>query len=158
MIGFTSHTSNMIRTAGVRHRVIPASTFPTRRMARTGAESLHQRFGGLVDKDSITFDSSGRLYATWDEGNILALTWSDDDGNHWASIQNPGNVGFGVLGAVVGTFGASSVYLTWWDFSTDNIMFEASHDRGQTWGPQIRVNSAGGSAQQVGPWQIPIPA
>src|SRR5206468_1654457 len=24
--------------------------------------------------------------------------------------------------------------------------------------PQIRVNSAGGSAQQVGPWQIPIPA
>src|SRR5436309_14395083 len=117
-----------------------------------------QGFGGLVDKDSITFDSSGRLYARWDEGNILALTWSDDDGNHWAPIQNPGNVGFGVLSALVGTFGASSVYLTWWDFSTDNIMFEASHDRGQTWGPQIRVNSAGGSAQQVGPWQIPIPA
>src|SRR5712691_7448090 len=37
-------------------------------------------------------------------------------------------------------------------------MFEASNDRGQTWGPQIRVNSQGGSAQQVGPWQIPIPA
>jgi len=117
-----------------------------------------QGFGGLVDKDSIMFDSSGRLYATWDEGNILALTWSDDDGNHWVPIQNPGNIGFGVLGAVVGTFGTSSVYLTWWDFSTDNIMFEASHDRGQTWGPQIRVNTAGGSAQQVGPWQIPIPA
>src|SRR2546427_11352183 len=117
-----------------------------------------QGFGGLVDKDSIMFDSSGRLYATWDEGNILALTWSDDDGNHWAPIENSGNVGFGVLGALVGTFGASSVYLTWWDFSTDNIMFEASHDRGQTWGPQIRVNSAGGSAQRVGPWQIPIPA
>src|SRR3989442_691596 len=117
-----------------------------------------QGFGGLVDKDSITFDSSGRLYATWDEGNILALTWSDDDGNHWVPIQDPGNVGFGVLGAVVGTFGTSSVYLAWWDFSTDNIMFEASNDRGQTWGPQIRVNSAGGSAQQVGPWQIPIPA
>ncbi|HEX9567916.1 MAG TPA: sialidase family protein [Thermoplasmata archaeon] len=117
-----------------------------------------QGFGGLVDKDSITFDSSGRLYATWDEGNVLALTWSDDDGNHWAPIRNPGNVSLGVIGAVVGTFGTSSVYLTWWDFSTDNIMFEASNDRGQTWGPQIRVNSQGGSAQQVGPWQIPIPA
>ena len=40
--------------------------------------------GGLVDKDSIAFDSAGRLYAAWDEGNILALSWSDDDGNHWA--------------------------------------------------------------------------
>ena len=123
-----------------------------------GAVHYVQGFGGLVDKDSIAFDTAGRLYATWDEGSVLALTWSDDDGNHWVPIRNPGNVGDGVLGAVVGTFGNGSVYLTWWDVSTDNIMFEASNDRGQTWGPQIRVNSQAGSAQQVGSWQIPIPA
>src|SRR5206468_237735 len=103
-----------------------------------------QGFGGLVDKDSITFDSSGRLYATWDEGNILALTWSDDDGNHWVPIQDPGNVGFGVLGAVVGTFGTSSVYLAWWDFSTDN---------GATWGTNHKINDDAGSTSQ---WMVDL--
>lgn len=114
--------------------------------------------GGLVDKDSMAFDTAGRLYATWDEDNILALTWSDDDGNHWAPIQNPGNVGDAVLGAIVTTFGNSTVYLTWWDINTDNIMFESSTDRGQTWSEEVRVNDRDGSAQPVGAWQIPIPA
>jgi uncharacterized repeat protein (TIGR02543 family) len=123
-----------------------------------GAVHYIQGFGGLVDKDSIAFDTAGRLYATWDEGNVLALTWSDDNGNHWASIGNPGNVGDSVLGAVVGTYGNSSVYLSWWDINTDNIMFESSTDRGQTWSSQIRVNDAPGSAQEVGAWQIPIPS
>src|SRR5213592_1544026 len=102
--------------------------------------------GGLVDKDSIAFDSAGRLYAAWDEGNILALSWSDDDGNHWAPIRNPGNVGHSVLGAVVATFENSTVYLTWWDIDTNNIMFEASSNRGQTWSPQVQVNDRIGSA------------
>ena len=114
--------------------------------------------GGLVDKDSIAFDSAGRLYAAWDEGNILALSWSDDDGNHWAPIRNPGNVGHSVLGAVVATFENSTVYLTWWDIDTNNIMFEASSNRGQTWSPQVQVNDRIGSAAPVGAWQIPIPA
>lgn len=114
--------------------------------------------GGLVDKDSIAVDAAGRLYATWDENNVLALTWSDDGGNHWAPIQNPGNIGDIVLGSVVGTKGNSSVYLTWWDINTDNIMFEASNDRGQTWGAPVQVNSMSGSASQVGSWQIPIPS
>src|SRR5439155_1400943 len=91
--------------------------------------------GGLVDKDSIAFDSAGRLYAAWDEGNTLALSWSDDDGTHWAPIRNPGNVGHSVLGAVVATFENSTVYLTWWDIDTNNIMFESSSNRGQTWSP-----------------------
>src|SRR5437667_320506 len=114
--------------------------------------------GGLVDKDSIAFDSAGRLYAAWDEGNTLALSWSDDDGTHWAPIRNPGNVGHSVLGAVVATFENSTVYLTWWDIDTNNIMFESSSNRGQTWSPQVQVNDRIGSAAPVGAWQIPIPA
>src|SRR3989449_7207226 len=114
--------------------------------------------GGLVDKDSIAFDSAGRLYAAWDEGNILALSWSDDDGNHWAPIRNPGNVGDFVLGAIVATLENSTVYLTWWDINTNNIMFESSSNRGQTWSPQVQVNDRIGSAAPVGAWQIPIPA
>src|SRR2546426_7669108 len=47
--------------------------------------------GGLVDKDSIAFDSAGRLYATWDEGNILAVPGSDRGGATWAPIINPGS-------------------------------------------------------------------
>src|SRR3989454_948505 len=114
--------------------------------------------GGLVDKDSIAFDSAGRLYAAWDEGNILALSWSDDDGNHWAPIRNPGNVGDFVLGAIVATLENSTVYLTWWDINTNNIMFESSSNRGQTWSPQVQVNDRIGPAVRVGAWQIPIPA
>src|SRR5439155_19723167 len=48
-----------------------------------------QGHGGLVDKDSITFDANSRLYATWDEGNVLAFTWSDDFGGTRAPIINP---------------------------------------------------------------------
>src|SRR2546428_11299898 len=114
MIGFTSHTSNMIRTAGVRHRVIPASTFPTQRMARTGAESItskvwrtrRQGFHHVRFERAAVRDMGRREY--------LGAHLVRRRRKPLASIQNPGNVGFGVLGAVVGTFGASSVYLTWW--------------------------------------------
>lgn len=114
--------------------------------------------GGLVDKDSIAVDSTGRLYAAWDEGNILALTWSDDGGKTWAPIENPGGVGDSVLGAIVATHGNSTVYLTYWDISTSNIMFMSSANRGGTWTSPVRVNSQDGSAQEVGSWQIPDPA
>jgi uncharacterized repeat protein (TIGR02543 family) len=114
--------------------------------------------GGLVDKDSTAIDPTGRLYATWDEDNILAITWTDDGGNTWAPIRDPGGVTDSVLGAIVGTFGDSAVYLTWWDINTDNIMFESSSDRGQTWSSAVRVNDRDGSAQGVGSWQIPLPA
>ncbi len=113
--------------------------------------------GGLVDKDSIAVDTSGRLYATWDENNVLAITWSDDGGNTWAPITDPGGVSDIVLGSIVATLGNSTVYLTYWDISTDNIMFLASTNRGSTWSTPVRVNSVSGSAQQVGSWQIPLP-
>lgn len=123
-----------------------------------GAVHYIQGHGGLVDKDSIALDTAGRLYATWDENNILAIAWSDNDGNTWSPILDPGGFGDPVLGSIVGTYGNSTVYLTFWDISTDNIMFIASTNRGTTWSTPVRVNSQSGSAQPVGNWQIPDPA
>src|SRR6266581_734975 len=112
--------------------------------------------GGLVDKDSIAFNSTGRLYATWDEGNVLALTWSDDNGNHWAPIINPGGQ-TSVLGAVVAPGANGTVYLTWWNFNSFNILFESSSDGGKTWSSIVRVNDRAGSASGGFP-QYPLPA
>ncbi len=120
--------------------------------------SVHyiQGHGGLVDKDSIAFDSQGRLYATWDEGNVLGVTWSDDAGSNWAPIINPGNQG-SVLGAVIAAGANGAVYLTWWNFATSNILFESSSDRGQTWSSIVHVNDEDGSASGGFP-QYPLPA
>lgn len=116
-------------------------------------------FGGLADKESLTVDPFGRLYAAWDEaslGNELQVTWSDDGGATWAPYVNP--AGGGVLGVIVATSPNGTVYLTWWNFFSDDIMFDWSWDGGVTWHPDVRVNSVSGSAQQLGSWQIPIPA
>jgi len=120
--------------------------------------SVHyiQGHGGLVDKDSIGFDSQGRLYAAWDEGNVLAVTWSDDDGGHWAPIINPGSQG-SVLGTIIAAGANGTVYLTWWNFGSSNILFESSSDRGKTWSPIVRVNDRDGSASGGFP-QYPLPA
>jgi uncharacterized repeat protein (TIGR02543 family) len=120
--------------------------------------SVHyiQGNGGLVDKDSIAFDSAGRLYATWDEGNVLSFTWSDDAGSHWAPIINPGGQS-SVLGAIVATSANGTVYLTWWTFGPNNILFESSSDRGKTWSSIVRVNDRDGSASGGFP-QYPLPA
>jgi hypothetical protein len=112
--------------------------------------------GGLVDKDSIVFDSQGRLYATWDEGNNLAFTWSDDHGNHWAPVINPGGQS-SVLGTIVNVASNGTVYLTWWNFAQSNILFESSSDRGKTWSTIVRVNDRDGSASGGFP-QYPLPA
>ncbi|TLZ74022.1 MAG: exo-alpha-sialidase [Methanobacteriota archaeon] len=120
--------------------------------------SVHyiQGHGGLVDKDSIGFDSQGRLYAAWDEGNVLAVTWSDDDGGHWAPIINPGSQG-SVLGTIIAAGANGTVYLTWWNFGSSNILFESSSDRGKTWSPIVHVNHRDGSASGGFP-QYPLPA
>src|SRR5437867_431022 len=112
--------------------------------------------GGLVDKDSIAFNSTGRLYATWDEGNVLAFTWSDDNGNHWAPITNPGGQ-TSVLEAIVAPGANGTVYLTWWNFNSFNILFESSSDGGKTWSSIVRVNDRDRSASGGFP-QYPLPA
>jgi hypothetical protein len=114
--------------------------------------------GGLVDKDSIAVDGRGRIYATWDEGNVLAITWSDDGGRSWAPSVDPDDSPGGVLGAIVRVSPNGTVYLTWWDFGSDNILFDWSADGGRTWHNDIRVNDRAGSASQAGPWELPLPA
>src|SRR5205807_3218941 len=49
------------------------------------------------------------------------------------------------------------VYLTWWDFSRSDILFESSTDGGSTWSPVLRVNDRAGSASGGFP-QYPLPA
>jgi len=57
--------------------------------------------GGLTDKESIVVAPSGRIYAAWDEGNVMDVTWSDNGGTTWASFQDPDDHPGGVLGAVI---------------------------------------------------------
>src|SRR2546426_12238158 len=114
--------------------------------------------GGLTDKDSITVDPSGRIYAAWDEGNEMMVSWSDDGGAHWAPFKFPADVCCAVLGAIIQTSSNGTVYLTWWDFNSDNIFFDWSWDRGMTWHNDVRVNSVSGSAIATGTWSLPMPA
>src|SRR5947208_2595382 len=113
--------------------------------------------GGLTDKDSITVAPSGRIYAAWDEANFMIVTWSDDGGSTWAPFHDPDDIPGGVLGAVVKTSANGTVYLTWWDFGSNNIFFDWSAD-GNTWHADKRVNDVLGSAPGQGSWQLAIPA
>jgi len=113
--------------------------------------------GGLTDKDSITVAPSGRIYAAWDEANFMDVTWSDDGGSTWAPFHDPDDAPGGVLGAVIKTSANGTVYLTWWDFGSNNIFFDWSAD-GNTWHTDKRVNDVLGSAPGQGSWQLAIPA
>ena len=59
--------------------------------------------GGLTDKESIDVAPSGRIYAAWDEGNFMIVTWSDDGGSSWAPFLDPDDSPGGVLGAIIRT-------------------------------------------------------
>ncbi len=112
--------------------------------------------GGLADKDSIWVTASGRIYATWDEGNVMWLSWSDDGGTTWASFQDPDDSPGGVLGALVETASNGTLYVSWWDFNANNIYFDWSTD-GTHWHADKRVNDVSGSASGSFP-KYPLPA
>jgi len=57
--------------------------------------------GGLTDKDSIIVAPTGRIFAAWDEGNVMDVTWTDDGGSTWAPFEDPDDSPGGVLGAVI---------------------------------------------------------
>ena len=115
--------------------------------------------GGLVDKDAMWVDPNNRIYAIWDEGNVMAVTWSDNGGATWKKpFVNPqDSPGSNVLGTVIETAANGTVDVVWWDFSRNNIYFDWSSDRGTTWHTDKRVNDRDGSASGGG-WQISIPA
>src|SRR5207244_12318840 len=91
------------------------------------------------------FDCQGRHVAEWDKGNCIDVTEREDDGGHWEPIINPGSQG-SVLGTIIAAGANGTVYLTWWNFGSSNILFESSSDRGKTWSPIVRVNDRDGSA------------
>ncbi len=116
--------------------------------------------GGLADKDSIWVTASGRIYATWDEGNVMWLSWSDDGGSTWASFVDPDDSPGNVLGAIVVTNATGTIFLTWWDFGAGfpngDIYLDWSAD-GRTWHTDQRINSVAGSASGNFP-KYPLPA
>lgn len=115
--------------------------------------------GGLVDKDSMWVAPNRRIYAAWDEGNVLAVTWSDDGGSTWKKPFIDPSDGHSptVLGTVVETASNGTLCLVWWDFGRSNIYFDWSADGGTTWHADKRVNDRDGSASGGG-WQLSIPA
>jgi len=62
---------------------------------------------------------------------------------------------FGHSGPVPQT--AWTVFDVWWDFGSNDILYDTSGDGGTTWGTDVRINDRGGSASGSG-WQIPLPA
>jgi len=114
--------------------------------------SVHYLNGSSVDKEAITFDSTGRLYAAWNEGRgELGVTSSDDGGATWRTPfvnpeDDPNPTAGALLGAIVATSANGTVYLTWWNQISRNIYFDWSWNGGVTWNRDVRVNYAGGSA------------
>ena len=121
-----------------------------------GSPHFAQGGGGLSDKDSIWVAPSGRIYAAWDEGNVMLVTWSDDGGANWARFVDPTDSPGGVLGAIIETAANNTVYVCWWNFNTNNIMFDWSVD-GLHWHTDKRVNDRDGSASGGFP-EYPLPA
>ena len=66
-----------------------------------GAVHYVRGAGGLTDKDSIIVAPTGRIYAAWDEGNVMEVTWTDDGGTTWAPFKDPDDSPGGVLGAII---------------------------------------------------------
>src|SRR5207244_9675846 len=95
--------------------------------------------GALTYIDMISVDPFGRSYAALDEWNEMIVSWSDDGGAHWAPFVFPHDTCCGVLGAIIQTSSNGTVYLTWWDFGSDNIFFDWSSDRGITCHTDVRV-------------------
>ncbi len=125
----------------------------------------HPGLGGLSDKESIAVAPSGRLFLAWDEvgspgtpDNKLQVTWSDDGGATWVPSVDPDDRPGNVLGVIVAAAPNGDVYLVWWDFLTNNILFDYSSDGGQTWHADRRVNDVAGTALSSGTWQLPLPA
>src|SRR5437879_4042873 len=94
------------------------------------------------------------LHARWGRAHGQGL----DRGGHWAPFKFPDDVCCAVLGAIIQTSSNGTVYLTWWDFNSDNIFFDWSWDRGMTWHNDVRINSVPGSAIATGTWSLPMPA
>ena len=101
--------------------------------------------GGLTDKDSIIVAPTGRIYAAWDEGNVMDVTWSDDGGATWASFIDPDDAPGGVLGAVIQIGGPVATITV----TTDPAHLPVTVDGATTTGPAV-FGWIVGSAHEIG--------
>src|SRR5256712_152048 len=122
---------------------------------------------GFTDQvePTMVVNHSGAIAVGWKETNgdtaaglRVGASYSLDQGATWAPFVFPDDTCCGVLGAIIQTSSNGTVYLTWWDFGSDNIFFDWSSDGGITWHTDVRVNSVPGSAQGAGSWSLPMPA
>ncbi len=110
---------------------------------------------GAVEGFSGTVTSDGTLFAVWGDGTHILLTESKDGGVHFSSARPVVKTapimfqlqgldranGFPVIAADPRPQGA--LYLAWSDYRNGDldVFCSSSTDRGQTWGPAVRVNS-----------------
>ena len=110
---------------------------------------------GAVEGFSGTVASDGSLYAVWGDSVHILLTSSKDGGVHFSparpivktapimfQLQGLDRAnGFPVIAADPRTPG--TLYLSWSDYRNGDldVFCSSSTDRGQTWGPAVRVNS-----------------
>src|SRR5437660_684211 len=153
-------SSNHLSPAASLHRIAPTTVYPFLPNFKVTDGSSPYKY---QVEPTMVINRSGTVFAGWKEtdgpdaaGSRAGPSPSTDHGPTWAPIINPGNHG-SVLGAIVDTFGNNTVYLTWWDFSRSDILFESSTDGGSTWSPVLRVNDRAGSASGGFP-QYPLPA
>lgn len=114
---------------------------------------------GFADKESMAYDGNGNLYVAYDDvlGNTsdqgdrvdLRVARSTDGGLGWSATVPVADTIGNILGPVLAARPDGTVYAAWWNLTAGNIMADVSHDRGRTWGADVRVNPVNGSAWSV---------
>jgi hypothetical protein len=110
---------------------------------------------GAVEGFSGTVASDGTLYVVWGDSVHILLTSSKDGGAHFSPVRPVVKTapimfhlqgldranGFPVIAADPRK--ARTLYLAWSDYRNGDldVFCASSTDRGQTWGPAVRVNS-----------------
>ena len=124
---------------------------------------------GFADKESVASDGNGTLYVAYDDvlravqdrGDQVdvRMARSTDGGLTWSpTVPVADSIG-NVLGPVLAARPDGTVYAAWWNLTDGNILADVSHDYGLTWGVDVRVNDAEGSAEYVNAsWEGSMPS
>jgi len=116
---------------------------------------------GTGQGSCILTDNSGNIYVGWGTSTIR-FTKSTDGGATFAQTKTIGNGGGGgsnprsapLPGCAVDPAG-THIYFTWAGDTgggSEDVWVVASHDGGNTWGTQTKVNDDTNNARQIMPW------
>ncbi|MBT8397526.1 MAG: hypothetical protein HKO65_09780 [Gemmatimonadetes bacterium] len=103
-----------------------------------------------IDKEVLSSNGAGSLYASYKQGSTLRLVRSVDGGVSWSqpsmlpySAEDP-------TGPVLTSRPDGSVFAAWWSRPDDNLWVATSPDHGESWRGLQRVNPVAGSVTFVG--------